>query len=80
LAISWSWLAGNCCLSQPRLHQAEPGHIKMNLSLDDFINWSLLKEPYNWIVVILILVLVYLTIMFIQKPLSQLNLGTLTTI
>jgi len=46
------------------------------MGLDRFINWDLLKEPYNWLIVILMLAIGFMVVMMIQKPLSELPIGT----
>lgn len=48
--------------------------------LDRFINWDLLKEPYNWIIVILMLAIGWSIFMMIQKPLTELPTGTATVV
>jgi len=50
------------------------------MSLDDFINLDLLRHPYNWIIVILMLAIGYGIFMLIQKPLSELPTGTLNVV
>ena len=46
------------------------------MSLDQIINWEMLREPYNWIIVILMLAIGYGILMMLQKPLSELPTGT----
>lgn len=48
--------------------------------MDKFINLDLLRHPYNWIIVILMLAIGYGILMMIQKPLSQLPTGTMTVV
>lgn len=50
------------------------------MDLDRIINWELLREPYNWLIVILMLAIGYGILMMIQKPLSQLPTGTMTVV
>ena len=48
--------------------------------LGDFINWEVLRHPYNWIIVILMLAIGYGILMYLQKPLQELPTGTLNVI
>lgn len=43
------------------------------MELSDFINLPLLREPYNWFVVILILVVVVMIFSMIQAPLNEIG-------
>ena len=46
------------------------------MNLSDFINLELLRHPYNWLIVILMLAIGYGALMLLQKPLSELPTGT----
>lgn len=50
------------------------------MNLDRIINWDLLRQPYNWVLVILMLAIGFMILMMIQKPLSELPTGTLTAV
>jgi len=50
------------------------------VSLDRIVNLDLLRHPYNWLVVILMLAIGYGILMMIQKPLSELPTGTATVV
>lgn len=50
------------------------------MDLSRVINWELLREPYNWLIVILMLAIGYMILMMIQKPLSELPTGTMEVI
>lgn len=50
------------------------------MDLSTFINWQMLREPYNWVIVILMLAIGYMILMMIQKPLSELPTGTLSVV
>lgn len=50
------------------------------MDLDSFINWELLRHPYNWVIVILMLAIGWGIVMLIQKPLGELPTGTLETV
>lgn len=50
------------------------------MNLDRIINWDLLRQPYNWVIVILMLAIGYMILMTIQKPLSELPTGTMNVI
>jgi hypothetical protein len=43
------------------------------MELSDFINLPLLAQPYNWVVVILILTLVVMVLCLIASPLGQIG-------
>jgi hypothetical protein len=43
------------------------------VEISDFINLPLLAQPYNWIVVILILTLVVMVLCMIAQPLGQIG-------
>jgi hypothetical protein len=48
------------------------------VELSDVINLELLSHPYNWVVVVLILVAVVMTLCLISAPLGQ--IGGLTKV
>jgi hypothetical protein len=48
------------------------------MDLDWLINWELLRHPYNWLIVILMLAIGFGILMALQKPLSELPTGTAT--
>jgi len=50
------------------------------MSLDRFINWELLRHPYNWVIVILMLAIGWGIFMLIQQPLAELPTGTLKAV
>ena len=50
------------------------------MDLDRIINWQLLKEPYNWVIVILMLAIGYMILMMVQQPLQELPTGTMKVI
>jgi hypothetical protein len=50
------------------------------MDLSSIINWELLRHPYNWVIVILMLGIGYGILMLLQKPLSELPTGTLSAI
>lgn len=50
------------------------------MSLSNWINWDLLKEPYNWVIVIMMLAIGYMILMMVQKPLSELPTGTMSVV
>lgn len=50
------------------------------MDLDSIINWGMFKEPYNWLIVILMLAIGYMMLMFLQKPLSELPTGTMNVV
>jgi hypothetical protein len=43
------------------------------MELSDFINLPLLAEPYNWIIVILILTVAVMVLCLIASPLGQIG-------
>ena len=50
------------------------------MDLSRIINWDLLREPYNWVLVILMLAIGYMILMMVQKPLSELPTGTMSVV
>lgn len=40
--------------------------------MPDLINWAMLKEPYNWIIVILMLAIGVYALTLLAAPLAQL--------
>lgn len=50
------------------------------MDLGRFINIDLLREPYNWVIVIMMLAIGYMILMMVQKPLSQLPTGTMSVV
>lgn len=50
------------------------------MDLDRIINWELLRHPYNWLIVILMLAIGWGIVMMIQKPLDELPTGTLNVV
>lgn len=50
------------------------------MDLSRIINWDLLREPYNWILVIMMLAIGYMILMMVQKPLSELPTGTMSVV
>jgi hypothetical protein len=43
------------------------------MELSDFINLPLLAQPYNWVIVILILIIAVMTLCLIAAPLGQIG-------
>lgn len=50
------------------------------MDLGRIINWDMLREPYNWIIVIMMLAIGYMLLMYVQKPLSELPIGTMNVV
>ena len=50
------------------------------MDLDSIVNWELLRHPYNWVIVILMLAIGYGILMLIQKRLNELPTGTLKAV
>lgn len=50
------------------------------MDLSRVINWELLREPYNWVIVIMMLAIGYMLLMLVQKPLQALPVGTVNVI
>ena len=39
--------------------------------MDRFINWELLKQPYNWVIVVLMLAIGVTALTYLQPALAQ---------
>ena len=48
--------------------------------LDRIINWQLLREPYNWLIVILMMSIGAMLLMLVIQPAQELETGTLKVI
>lgn len=48
--------------------------------MDRFINWELLKQPYNWIVVVLMLAIGVAALTYLQPTLQQRSGDPLSTL
>jgi hypothetical protein len=46
----------------------------------ELINWDLAREPYNWLVVILMLLIAIMALTYLQAPLGQIRTATLQVI
>lgn len=50
------------------------------MDLSRIINWDLLRQPYNWVIVIMMLAIGFMILMMVQKPLSELPTGTMSVV